>query len=162
VGATVDSKSQEHEPSCLKHTRIDLLNQVRVWAADSDEKCIFWLNGIAKMGKSTIARTIARESYNQNCLGASFFFSRGSGDLSNTHCFFSTLAVQLAKTSSIVERYICEAIAENDSIAQQSLSNQWKHLILEPLSRVQAGQLQYLNLVIVIDALDECESQDDV
>jgi hypothetical protein len=77
-------------------------------------------------------------------------------------CFFSTLAIQLAKTSSIVERYIYEAIAKDDNIAQQSLSSQWKHLILEPLSRVQTGQLQYPNLVIVMDVLDECESQDDI
>jgi hypothetical protein len=106
---------------------------------------------MAGMGKSTIACTVAREFHDQNRPGASFFFSRGGGDLGNARCFFSTLALQLAKTSSIAKRYICKAIAKEDDIAQQGLSNQWKHLVLKPLSRVQAGQLQYPNLVIVID-----------
>jgi hypothetical protein len=162
AGAAADSESREHEPSCLTYTRVDLLDRIRVWAGSTDEKCIFWLNGMAGMGKSTIARTVAREFRDQNRLGASFFFSRGSGDLGNARRFFSTLALQLAKTSSFVKRYICEAIAKYHDIAQQGLSNQWKHLILEPLSRVQAGQFQYQNLVIVIDAMDECECQYDV
>jgi hypothetical protein len=162
AGAAVDSKSREHELSCLTHTRVDLLDRIRAWAIGTDEKCVFWLNGMAGTGKSTIARTVAREFRDQNRLGASFFFSRGGGDLGNARRFFSTTALQLAKTSSIVERYICEAIAKDDDIAQQGLSSQWKYLILKPLSRVQAGQLQYPNLVIVIDAMDECESQDDV
>jgi hypothetical protein len=70
------------------------------------------------MGKSTIARTVAREFHDQNRLGASFFFSRGSGDLGNARCFFSILAQQLAKTSPIIKRYIYEEIAKADDIAQ--------------------------------------------
>jgi len=31
------------------------------WCDDPDSKCIFWLNGMAGTGKSTISRTIARE-----------------------------------------------------------------------------------------------------
>ncbi|KAH0566491.1 hypothetical protein GP486_000109 [Trichoglossum hirsutum] len=162
VGATVDSKSRDHEPSCLLHTRADLLCQIRGWAADADDKCIFWLNGMAGTGKSTIARTVAREFRDQNCLGASFFFSRGGGDLSSAHRFFSTLAIQLANTSPIIKRYICEAIAKDSDVAQQGLSNQWRRLIFQPLSRLNGGQSQCSTLVLVIDALDECESQDDV
>jgi hypothetical protein len=116
---------------------------------------------MAGMGKSTIARTVAREFRDQNRLGASFFFSRGGGDLSNARQFFAILARQLAK-KSYIKRYICEAIAKDDDIAQQGLSNQWKYLVLQPLKEVKADELQYPNLVLVIDALDECENQDDV
>jgi hypothetical protein len=117
---------------------------------------------MAGMGKSTIARTIAREFRDKDCLGASFFFSRGSGDLSNSRRFFTTLSRQLANMSPFLRHYICEAIAKDDDIFQQGLSNQWKHLILRPLLRLEPGQLQHPNLLLVIDALDECDSQDDI
>ncbi len=116
---------------------------------------------MAGMGKSTIARTIAREFRDKGRLGASFFFSRGGGDLGNARRFFTTLSRQLANMSSFLRRYICEAIAEDEDILQQGLSNQWKHLILRPLLRLEPGHLQHPNLLLVIDALDECDSQDD-
>ena len=53
------------------------------WADAQDERCIFWLNGWAGAGKSTIAHTIARRYYEQGRLGASIFFSRGSRDVSH-------------------------------------------------------------------------------
>jgi hypothetical protein len=159
--AAIDSRFREHEPSCLSQTRVDLLDQIRVWAAETDDKCIFWLNGMAGIGKSTIARTVAREFRDQNRLGASFFFSRGAGDLGNAHRFFTTLALQLAKKPSI-KHYICKAIDIDNDISQQGLSNQWRYLILRPLEELKADELQHPNLVIVIDALDECNSQDDV
>jgi hypothetical protein len=40
-------------------------------------------------GKSTIARTIAQRYYEKDCLGASFFFSRGGGDVSHASKFFN-------------------------------------------------------------------------
>ena len=69
------------------------------WADGDDERCIFWLNGMAGTGKSTIARTIARKYYEQERLGASFFFSRGGGDVSHAGKFFTSIAVQLANKS---------------------------------------------------------------
>lgn len=117
---------------------------------------------MAGMGKSTIARTIAREYQDQGRLGASFFFSRGGGDLSNARRFFTTLSRQFANMSPFIRHYICEAIAKDDDIVQQGLSNQWKHLILQPLLRLEPGQLPHPNVLLVIDALDECDGQDDV
>jgi len=48
-------------------------------------------------GKSTIARTIAREFDNQKRLGASFFFSRGTEDQSHAGKFPTTIAPYGAK-----------------------------------------------------------------
>jgi len=47
------------------------------WCADPDpnSKCIFWLNGMAGTGKSTISRTIAQELAEKKRLAASFFFT---------------------------------------------------------------------------------------
>jgi hypothetical protein len=131
------------------------------WADGRDERRIFWLNGMAGTGKSTIARTVAREYYTQNKLGASFFFSRGEKDLSNAGRFFTTIAVQLAQKSPALRSHICEAATKNRDIATRVLSEQWKELILRPLTLTGADSLQS-PLLLVIDALDECEDERDV
>jgi len=131
------------------------------WADGRDERCIFWLNGMAGTGKSTIARTVARKYYDQKRLGASFFFSRGGGDVNHAGKFFASIALQLAKKSSALKRCICEAIAERSDIASQALRDQWNQLILRPLSKLEADSLQS-PLILVVDALDECEGENDI
>ena len=131
------------------------------WADGHDERCIFWLNGMAGTGKSTIARTVARKYHDQKRLGASFFFSRGGGDVSHAGKFFTSIAAQLANKSSSLKRYLCEAIAEHSDIASQTLRDQWHQLVLRPLSKLEADLLP-LPLILVIDALDECEGEDDI
>jgi NACHT domain len=160
-GATYNSTFREHEPLCLPGTRTDVLNQIMAWSEDPTAACIFWLNGMAGTGKSTIARTVARNFDNQKRLGASFFFSRDRADLGHAAEFFTTLAIQLAKALPALKEHICQAITEHIDIAHQSLQAQWEQLILQPLSMLKGSQLQPPNLVFVIDALDECESDND-
>ena len=117
------------------------------------------MSGKAGIGKSTIARTIASSISDQGHFGASFFFSRGGGDLGHAGKFVSTLAYQLAKVSPILKRLICDVIAEQDDITHQDLYNQWKELIIRPLSKMGSSKS---HLVFVIDALDECQNEKDV
>jgi len=159
--AAFNSSDNQHNPLCLRNTRVDVLNQIRAWADSDNERCIFWLNGMAGTGKSTIARTIACEYYDQKRLGANFFFSRGTEDRSHSKRFFTTVAVQLTRISSVLKEYICKAIAEHDDIDNQSLRDQWKYLILQPLSKLIATSCPS-PLVLVIDALDECHGDKDV
>jgi len=69
--------------------------QIEAWADDPGGQCIFWLNGVAGTGKSTISRTIADRFKKQGILGASFFFKRGERDRGNAALFFTTIAAQL-------------------------------------------------------------------
>lgn len=110
---------------------------------------------MAGIGKSTIACTIAREYHDQKRLGGSFFFSKGTEDRSNAAKLFTTIVMQLASVSSALKVHICAAVAEHTDFANQSLRDQWRHLILEPLSVWMADSSQP-PLIIVIDALDEC------
>lgn len=130
--AAFNTHHLQHEPRCIPDTRVDLLHRLEEWS-NSSEECIFWLSGMAGTGKSTIARTIARSISDQRYLGASFFFSRGGGDLGHAAKFVSTLAYQLAKVSPDLKRLICNAIAKQDDITHQGLDNQWKELIIRPL-----------------------------
>ncbi|MCJ1422935.1 hypothetical protein MMC29_000815 [Sticta canariensis] len=162
VGSNFDSNERENEPYCLPDTRVEILSQILEWSADPGHKSIFWLNGMAGTGKSTIARTIARTLTEQKRLAANFFFSRGRGDLSHAGKLLSTIAVQLAATSPTLKRYICEAISENSDVIRQSMRDQWTQLIYKPLSRLEGGSQSPLIIVFVFDALDECGPQDDV
>ncbi|MCJ1464392.1 hypothetical protein MMC07_003005 [Pseudocyphellaria aurata] len=157
-GATFDSYFRQYEPQCVQNTRVDLLRQIQAWNTE-DDKCIFWLTGMAGTGKSTIARTVASAFADQQCLGASFFFSRGVGELGRATRFVSTLAHQLASLSPVLKQNISRAILDHETITRQGLRNQWKELILKPLSM---PNIPKLTLTVVIDALDECEHEEDM
>ncbi|KAF2182636.1 hypothetical protein K469DRAFT_669646 [Zopfia rhizophila CBS 207.26] len=159
--APFNSYSKQHEPTCLSNTRVDLLQEIYNWLDGQDEQCIFWLNGLAGTGKSTIARTVARKYFDRGCLGASFFFSRGSGDVSHAGKFVTSIALQLAHNVPAVYRHICDAITECSNIASQSLRDQWHQLVLRPLSK--EGGSGYDSLyVLVVDALDECDNDNNI
>jgi hypothetical protein len=72
--------------------------------------------------------------------------------------FFISLAVQLAYTVPSLQTHIRDAVRERSDIANLSLLDQWRQLILVPLSRQKSHQ----SYVLVIDALDECEGEKNV
>lgn len=119
------------------------------------------MNGLAGTGKSTIARTVARRYYVQERLAASFFFSRGGGDVSRAGKFVTSIAVQLAKKSLSLLRYISEAITQHSNIATQSLRDQWRQLVLGPLSKLHGNSCQS-SYILVVDALDECDDDNNI
>jgi hypothetical protein len=156
--AAFNASGKDDEPLCLPNTRVDLLQQIRTWADGDDGRHIFWLRGWAGTGKSTIARTIAREYYDKGCPGASFFFSRGGGDVSHTGKFAGSIAVQLAQRFPAYRDLIHTAISNNRGIVDKILEDQWKELILNPLSKLDFESIQ-VPLILVVDALDECDEE---
>lgn len=61
----------------LQGTRTKLLQQIIEWAILPSSKAIFWLNSIARTGKSTISRTMARLLEESDRLGATVFSRSG-------------------------------------------------------------------------------------
>ncbi|KAH8674864.1 vegetative incompatibility protein HET-E-1 [Tricladium varicosporioides] len=159
AGAAFNSFDRQQDPTCLPDTRVDLLQEICDWADGEDGRCIFWLNGLAGTGKSTIARTIAQRYCKEERLGASFFFSRGGGDVSHAGKFFTSIAVQLANNIPSLRHCICDAISNRKDIASQSFRDQWSQLILFPLSKLGSG-LSSSSYMFVIDALDECDKDE--
>jgi len=79
----------------MKGTRKDVLFQLENWFKGREDKQVFWLNGLAGTGKSTIAQTFAEMSFADGKLGASFFYSWDFEDSSNLQSILPTLAFQL-------------------------------------------------------------------
>ncbi|OCL01502.1 hypothetical protein AOQ84DRAFT_434833 [Glonium stellatum] len=161
-GASFDSHDEEYNATCLEDTRVDLRHHITEWSKDPDAKCIFWLSGMAGTGKSTIARTIARVFANQNVLGASFFFKRGEGDRGSATRFFTTITTQLISHTPELAPGIKKAIDADPTISEKSLKDQFEKLILQPLSEIKRASPYTSVLLVVIDALDECEREEDI
>jgi hypothetical protein len=144
------------EDQCFDGTREELLDEVEKWAESSQGKCVFWLSGAAGMGKSTISRTVGRRLEDKSLLGGSFCFKHGETDRAIAERLFPTLAKQLAGRVPSLRREIQNAIEEDPSISDKAVVEQFKKLLLQPLQNVEVGKA--VTLVIVIDALDECQS----
>jgi hypothetical protein len=161
-GASFNSHNEEHNARCLPNTRIKLLQDITEWAKDKDGKPVFWLSGMAGTGKSTIARTIAQSFASHGQLGASFFFKKGEGERGNASRFFTTITTDLVVCEPGMLPGIADALDADSAISERALKDQFENLILQPLLGIQQTCSKALVRVVVIDALDECEREEDI
>ena len=138
---------------CLRGTREAVLNEIESWTNNFNESPVFWLNGLAGTGKSTIARTVSEHIFAEGLLGASFFCSRDFEDRSDLHFIFPTLAFQLAHKYPGFRSVLVPLLQSNPDVVHESLYSQMEKLIVCPLESVDVPT------VIVIDALDECKDE---
>ena len=136
---------------CLKGTRSAVLDEIELWTCDPRNPPVYWLNGLAGTGKSTIARTVAERMFAAGRLGASFFCSRDFEGRSNLKLIFPTLAVQLARNYPEFRSIFVPLVQSDPGIAHELPYDQMNKLVVGPLARCD------ISTVIVIDALDECK-----
>lgn len=127
--AAFDSHAEEHNSTCLKDTRVDVLQNIDTWAVSSGTQQIFWLCGMAGTGKSTVSRTIARLFAEKGILGASFFFKRGEGDRGNSSKVITTIAAQVAARYPAISPQVAKALENDSRIVHKALREQFQELI---------------------------------
>src|SRR5882724_10971010 len=109
--------------TCANDTRTEILDTIHAWfrgEAVQNEAIlrtegnphgqIFWLDGQAGTGKSTIAQTIACHYHKAGQLGASFFCSRDDAECSNVNMIFPTIAYQLCLFQPIFQKHVSKAM----------------------------------------------------
>ena len=138
----------------MKGTRRDILSQLESWLNDKQDKHVFWLNGLAGTGKSTIAQTFAEMSFADGKLGASFFCSRDIENRSNLRTIFPALAFELAHRHMRFRKELLSVLSASPNVGRETLCSQMKKLIVGPLKTTQTPTL------IIIDALDECKDDE--
>jgi len=139
---------------CLRGTRKDVLQEIERWLMNEQDQRVFWLNGLAGTGKSTIAQTFAETTFADGKLGASFFCSRDFENRSNLQAVFPTLAFQLAYQYPRFRRKLLRVLRASPDVGRESLCSQMEKLIAGPLKATRVSTL------IIIDALDECKDEE--
>ena len=139
-----------HHDKCLPGTRESVLQYIMSWAKNPRDQNVFWLNGLAGTGKSTIAQSFSEAVAADGSLGASFFCSRDYLNRRELKNIFPTLAYQLASRYPHFRSHIVTSIKKDPILAHTSLISQLENLLVDPLSG------KAISCVIVIDALDEC------
>ena len=131
-----------------------VLDEIELWTYDHRLPPVYWLNGLAGTGKSTIARTVAERMFAAGRLGASFFCSRDFEDRSNLRLIFPTLATQLARNYPEFRSIFVPLVRSDPGITHELPYGQMNKLIVGPLAKCD------IPTVIVIDALDECKDDE--
>jgi hypothetical protein len=137
----------------MESTREQLLADITSWATASAGPVVFWLNGLAGTGKSTIARTVCERFSETDLLGASFFISRQVTDRRHAPHVLRSIAYQLARQQSSFADTILATLRESPDLASsEGLQKLATGLLFKPAAALPSNT----RLLIMIDAMDEC------
>ncbi|KAJ6570443.1 hypothetical protein DFH09DRAFT_1464110 [Mycena vulgaris] len=139
LDALYDSAESYPQPKCHPETRKEMLDDLYNWAIANDSgSSIFWLQGPAGAGKSTII----------------FFFERGHPTRGNAKVLFATLAYQLALSHHHLKPLISRVVELDPSVMGRHMGVQLRKLVVEPFQLLNDSMSQ---AILLLDGLDECE-----
>jgi hypothetical protein len=140
--------------ACLEGTREKLISDILTWFhnPDSSGEHVFWLNGLAGTGKSSVARTIADRAEAQGRLAATFFFSRNLVATRAPSAIIPTIVYQLSLCLPSIRTPTCVALKSDRLVRDRGVAAQAK-ILLENASHAAVSDGPFL---VVLDALDEC------
>jgi hypothetical protein len=147
------------KPGCLYGTRekilADILSLLNGNRQDARPRVVL-LTGVAGVGKSALARTIAEHFNEQKRLGSSFFFDGLDNAKNRPDNVFSTIACDIADLDLRIRENLYDIIKLNRSLRHsQSPREQFKYLILSPTEMLNViGPV-----VVVLDGIDECGNE---
>ncbi|CUA70044.1 Notchless protein homolog 1 [Xenopus laevis] [Rhizoctonia solani] len=144
--------------ACTPGTRVKVLENILDWAHGKGGGTIFWLNGMAGTGKTTISYSLCDKLNAEHKLAASFFCSRLREDCRMVKRIIPSIAYQLARFSLPFLSALSMALEKDLDVHSSGLHVQFEELIAKPLHSTKDTLAE--NLVIVIDALDECDSKE--
>ncbi|KAJ6603651.1 NACHT domain-containing protein, partial [Mycena sp. CBHHK59/15] len=157
-GASHDSGERFLPPRCHPETRMKMLQKLRDWSSQTDASSrVLWLHGPAGAGKSAIAQTLSQQLEADRCLGASFFFKRGDSSRGNARGLFPTISYQLATVLPKFQSTVSQQVEKDPSVVNKTLALQLNTLVVEPFKAITYRGSPF---ILIIDGLDECNSQE--
>ncbi|KAF4609747.1 hypothetical protein D9613_011977 [Agrocybe pediades] len=142
--------------ACTASTRAQILDDLRTWVKDPNGSKVFWMNGMAGTGKTTILYSFSKWLEDDKRLAGNFFCSRASalcGDLNN---ITRSIAYQLAHYSPAFRSELCKILEEKQNPHALYVGEQFKWVVATPLEKSKDAIPD--GAAIVIDALDECNN----
>ncbi|KAG6855397.1 hypothetical protein H0H87_003614 [Tephrocybe sp. NHM501043] len=119
---------------CTPQTREGILADLKAWVNNPGSSKVYWLNGMAGTGKTTIMYNACQKA----------------------HAIVPSIAFQLAGYSSAFRSSLCGVIEQEPHTISSNVETQFSKLVVQPMKAVQNNMPP--GVVIVIDALDECEN----
>ncbi|EIM79719.1 uncharacterized protein STEHIDRAFT_163537 [Stereum hirsutum FP-91666 SS1] len=92
-------KAIESRTKCFGDTRAEVLGKLKLWISDPEDHRIFWLNGMAGTGKTTISISLADYTRDKGLFRAGFFCSRDFDETRDIKRIFPSIAYQLPKSN---------------------------------------------------------------
>jgi len=145
---------------CTDGTRVDIIEQISTWVNEKDPAKalpVYWLTGLAGLGKTTIAYTICKLLNEARLPFASFFCSRQLNG-KDPKLIATTLCRDLAELYPLYAANVLSILVTNSKSVHAGMRTQIGELLAKPwqafLQRIDPG---IPTPVVVIDALDECD-----
>ncbi len=123
------------------------------WCGNVDDAQMALLTAVAGAGKSTVAHMITHSCAKQDILLSSLFFREGK--TTTPKYLWSGMARSLAIRSKSYHQMLTSVLENQLSLTTAAFDEQFRELILEPLCH--GPPLADSPLIIIIDALDECD-----
>ncbi|KAF9552604.1 hypothetical protein CPC08DRAFT_266865 [Agrocybe pediades] len=139
---------------CTASTREQILVDLRTWVLDPSGSKVFWMNGMAGTGKTTILYSFCEWLEGNELLAGNFFCSRASTACRDLNNIVRSIAYQLAHYSPTFRSELCKILEEKQNPHTLNVGDQFKWLVAMPLENSKDAIPDCS--VIVIDALDEC------
>ncbi|EUC54561.1 vegetative incompatibility protein HET-E-1, putative, partial [Rhizoctonia solani AG-3 Rhs1AP] len=155
---SAEADDELRRQACTPETRVKVLKRVIDWTRGDGDEATYWLNGMAGTGKTTIAYSLCDELSIERKLAASFFCSRLREDCRTVKRIIPSIAYQLARFSLPFLTVLSASLEKDLDVHSSSLHIQFEELIAKPLQATKHTLPE--GLVIVIDALDECDSKE--
>lgn len=129
------------------------------WAKETDPAkapSVYWLSGLAGLGKTTIAYTICEQLEEAGVPFTSFFCSRQL-DSKNSKLLVTTLCRDLAELFSSFASEVLPVLESNSKIVDAELHRQMDQLLAKPWQASLTRRDRLPVPVVVVDALDESD-----
>ena len=141
---------------CTAETREQILDNLKIWVDNPSSAKIFWMNGMAGTGKTTILYSFCQWLEEHERLGGNFFCSRTSAACRDLNNIVRSIAYQLAHYSPAFRSQLCEILEAKQNPHMLNVGEQFKWVMEQPLQKAKDAIPE--GAVIVIDALDECDN----
>ncbi|KAG8781199.1 hypothetical protein FRC12_022131 [Ceratobasidium sp. 428] len=160
--ASYDSSiaSQLGRGSCTPNTRQAILEKLQDWASNPRSSKVYWMNGMAGTGKTTIAYSFCSSLEVSHQLAASFFCSRSLSECRDVSRIAPTIMYYLAHLCRPIKGVLSRLLGSDPTVGTRGIATQLEQLMRGPLQETKSLLPEGLP-VVVIDALDECSSYDD-
>ncbi|KAG8731440.1 hypothetical protein FRC11_004165 [Ceratobasidium sp. 423] len=149
-----------HDPTrgCQEGTRVILLNQLWEDAnAPYPSPNFIWISGRAGMGKSAVATSLCELLAPKQGSSAlvSFFCKRDDPNRRDPLRLINTVVYGLCDRCPLYGKAVAAIIEGNAEACTSHLQSRYEKLVWQPLEQLKARE-EPKQVVIVIDALDEC------